>query len=147
MKKQLSRNRIHGVSYKRTTLGPVRSGTKTKTPRPSAHKQNQQNTGAPTPFSTQQIHALLRDAARQSLHTLMNESVEMASFWRQASRALDKNFEDTFFDDPRTREPLDISNSSEQAETLLIARRNSRLWKHRIAILEMIALAQLSLRH
>jgi hypothetical protein len=72
----------------------------------------------------------------------MSEAVEMTSHWRHASRALDRAFEDSFFMDSRDHGEKNTPELNPQAETLLHARRNFRLWKHRVSILEMIAQAQ-----
>jgi hypothetical protein len=145
MKKPLSRNRIRGISFHRTAPSG-QGGRCSKKQHPQTDIDiNALMAGAPTALSRAEIHKLLQEHGRHTLHTLMSDSVEIASQWRQASRALDKKFETFFFLEMRDANIDSESIAKEQVETLLQSRRNFRLWKHRIAILEMIAAAQQSL--
>ncbi len=143
MKKALTRSRIQGVSFHRNTSSVPNVTKKYMNRPPFVTPSHSPAHGAPQPLSRHHIRILLQDLARQTLHTLMTESVEMTSQWRHASRALDKNVGDTFFDDPRSKQKSDEeTQTNEQAETLVQARATFRFWKHRVAILEMIAQAQ-----
>ncbi len=144
MKKSLSHSRIKGVSYRRNVSGAPHAPSPKEKKFPEQLLASPEKNGEPQPLTRVDIHKLLQDLARQSLHTLMSEAVDMSSHWCHASRALDRTFEDSFFLDARKSisESDHKVNPAPQAETLLNARRNFRLWKHHIAILEMIAQAQ-----
>ncbi len=103
---------------------------------------------APRPFKKTDVHRLLADYGRNELHTLVSEAVEQLAQLRQLSQSFQRFVPDVAPD----RKFLEPEVGEETAahplqETGIEIMRVQRLWKHRLEMLEMIAMAQDSLRN
>jgi hypothetical protein len=103
--------------------------------------------GAPQDFSTADIHRLLGDWGRNELHSLVSEAVDQLTQFRQLAQSMERLWPEIAPD----RRFLMIDSHDDDADSLSEARveilRVQRLWKLRLELLEMMAMAQDSLRH
>lgn len=143
----LSKNRIRGVSFRRERSTPLKGS-----PAPhstwSGPTAEQIRQSAPHPLRKTDLARLLRDFGRNELHTLVSETVDQLGRVRQIVGTLrrlptesepDRRFLDADDADESTTQPLQ--------NVALEMMRVHRLWKLRLEILEMIAMAQDSLRN
>lgn len=103
---------------------------------------------APWPFKKNDVHRLLADYGRNELHTLVSEAVEHLVQLRQLTQSFQRFVPDVAPD----RKFLESDGGEETVahplqETGIEIMRVQRLWKHRLEMLEMIAMAQDSLRN
>lgn len=103
---------------------------------------------APRPFKKTDVHRLLADYGRNELHTLVSETIEHLVQLRQLSQSF-RRFVPDVAPDRKFLEP-DVGDETVAhplQETGIEIMRVQRLWKHRLEMLEMIAMAQDSLRN
>ena len=86
---------------------------------PPGHKIDLKQ-GAPSAFSQRDVHRLLGDHGRHEIHALVAECIQNLTRWRQL---------------------VNLCNASAEmdADFNIEIRANYRLWKHRLAILELIS--------
>ncbi|MEN9809090.1 MAG: hypothetical protein RLZZ488_657 [Pseudomonadota bacterium] len=143
----LSKNRIRGVSFRRGRSSPVSNSLSVDSTwsGPSAEQIRQ---SAPRPLRKTDLSRLLRDYGRNELHTLVSETVEQLGRLRQivgTMRRLPTESEpDRHFLNP---DDSDDSDAHPLQNVALEMMRVQRLWKLRLEVLEMIAMAQDSLRN
>lgn len=148
------RNRIRGVSFRhtRSATGAGRgaapwstSGSAIPWSGPSAADLR---ASAPKPFKKNDLHRLLADHGRQEIHTLVSDAVEQLGQLRQLSQSL-KRFAP---DEELSRRLLGDDGLDEHGtlplhEILVEVMRVQRLWKLRLELLEMVVMAQESMRN
>jgi hypothetical protein len=147
--RKLSRSRIQGVSFHRQKP-PLPQGQSRSRGAPNERKlarlphENSEDLdpflsehAAPAPLTAADIHALLGDFGRQTLHTLVSDAVDAAVRWKQIAETLEKN--------QRLAASSETVLREETVDAVLGARRTWHLWKHRLEILSLIADAQVSL--
>jgi hypothetical protein len=150
-----ARNRIRGVSFRRSTSSLP--GTRSRASdgkfagqdpflfEMSLHELRKTE---PTAFKPKDIHRLLADQGRQEVHALVSDAVDHLGQLRQLERSLLR-----FTSDQETKRQLLGNDTHEDRGTSSLdnlrveVMRLQRLWKMRLEILEMIAMAQNSLRH
>lgn len=155
MTSTLLQGRIRGVTHHRKA-SPLSGGVRTRHPvvlQALALTLDELRQGAPQPLSRLDVHRLLGDHGRAELHTLVLETIEHLSHWRQVSGVLDRHLTKA---GPLPRkqglETMPLLELGENAagyvpgteadpkQWLAIeVRRVYRLWKHRLATLEWIA--------
>ncbi len=150
-----ARNRIRGVSFRRSTsslpgarsrtTANTRSGEDTFLLEMSLRELHKTE---PVPFKPKDIHRLLADQGRQEVHALVSDAVDHLGQLRQLERSLLR-----FSTDQETKRQLLDAETHEESrfnrmdDLRIEVMRLQRLWKIRLEILEMIAMAQNSLRH
>lgn len=143
----LSKNRIRGVSFRRGRTSPVTSSFATDSTwsGPSAEQIRQ---SAPRPLRKTDLSRLLRDYGRNELHTLVSETVEQLGRLRQIVGSL-RRLPTESEPDRRFLNPDDADDTDAHPlqNVALEMTRVQRLWKLRLEILEMVAMAQDSLRN
>lgn len=149
MQKGIQRSRIKGMSFRsHATSGSRLASPKNILQQPPEWNSSACEKGAPLQLSRTDIVRLLHDGSRHELHTLVTESIEHCSNWRQIARALEYHTDSSIFENDRHHEDGRISafENTKLAESLIEARKNLRLWNHRLTMLEWIAAAQSSMR-
>lgn len=159
-----SRSRIRGVSF-RHGRAPLAAGRSEKSrgasgsdfglppldsfPSPFWNGPSAEDirNSAPRPFKSADLHRLLGDFGRNELHTLVSEAVEQLVKLKQISKSIERLSPDAEPD----RHFLQLEESSESSahplqDVGVEILRVQRLWKLRLEVLEMVAMAQDSLR-
>lgn len=150
-----TRNRIRGVSFHHARSSSVSghggsrrdSSTYSSTAWTGPSLQELQNT-APQRFGDSDLHRLLADQGRQEIHSLVSDAVEHLGQLRQLSRSLQR-----FAPEEETHRQFLNAESNEDSgihpmqEMYVEVMRIQRLWKLRLETLEMIVMAQNSLRY
>lgn len=102
---------------------------------------------APTPLSRSDLLRLLGDHARNEIHTLVSEAIEQLTRLRHLTQSVDRFAPRA---DPQRRFLHEDKDAATEAhplfETAIELQRIQRLWKLRLEVLEMITMAQSSLR-
>ncbi|MEN9827330.1 MAG: hypothetical protein RI953_3075 [Pseudomonadota bacterium] len=160
-----TRNRIRGVSFHRgrsglpgrrpsgdefavgiSSLNGLKSGFSSSS-HWSGPSPEQIRESAPEGFKNSDLRRLMADHGRNELHTLVSESVDHLVQLKQLARSVerfagedepDRKFMGSETDDELSANPIQ--------EMRIEALRVQRLWKLRLELLEMIAMAQDSLR-
>lgn len=154
MRRLFARNSIRGVTTHRRSYGAsakrdyVKLSTLDTSPFQITKKMLQE--GKPAELCSIKIRALLLDTPRHEIHALVSEAIEHLSHWKQLLHALESYLarkgslelylENSAFED-EDLEP------NEQHNFALDVRANFQLWKHRLAVLELIADAQHCIGH
>jgi len=148
-------NRIRGVSFRhaRSSCVSGRGGGRRDSSAYSSAAwtgpilQELQNT-APQRFGDFDVHRLLADQGRQEIHSLVSDAVEHLGQLRQLSRSLQR-----FAPEEETHRQFLNAESNEDSgihpmqEMYVEVMRIQRLWKLRLDTLEMIVMAQNSMRY
>lgn len=159
-----SRQRIRGVTFRhgRATTASRRSSDRKSGPSKSTaatagssfgragsfvSPENIRNS-APQPLRNTDLRRLLEDFGRNELHTLVSEAVEQLVQLKQLNQSFLRFIPDTAPDRKflNTDDHDDLAANPMQ-ETGVELLRVQRLWKHRLDVLEMVAMAQDSLRN
>lgn len=156
MSRSFSRNRIRGVSFHHSRSGP--SGRQ-RNAREQTHAFNATWNGpslaalrnsAPTPFTDADVHRLLADQGRQEIHTRVSDAVEHLGQLRQLAQSLQRFLPST---ESEGRSSLQFGDDEDEENQLHPLReltvevtRLQHLWKLHLDLLEMIVMAQNSLR-
>ncbi|MFZ9521174.1 MAG: hypothetical protein ACO3A4_11925 [Silvanigrellaceae bacterium] len=102
---------------------------------------------APDGFKNSDLHRLIADHGRNELHTLVSESVDQLVQLKQLARSVERFSSE---EEPDRKylgfENEDDLSANPMQEMRIEALRVQRLWKLRLELLEMIAMAQDSLR-
>ncbi|MBM3381634.1 MAG: hypothetical protein FJY29_04245 [Betaproteobacteria bacterium] len=150
-----TRNRIRGVSFRRSTSslpGSRSRGADTFSVEQDSSlltlSLQEIRKTEPAAFKPKDILRLLADQGRQEVHALVSDAVDHLGQLRQLERSLLR-----FTSEQETKRQLLGAESLEDGrihpmdELRVEVMRLQRLWKMRLEILEMVAMAQNSLRH
>lgn len=148
-------NRIRGVSFRHARSSGVSGrGVRKRDSSPdssaawSGPSLQELQTTAPQRFADFDVHRLLADQGRQEIHSLVSDAVEHLGQLRQLSVSLQR-----FAPEEEThRQFLDAQSNEDTGthplqEMYVEVMRIQRLWKLRLDMLEMIVMAQNSLRY
>ena len=156
MKSVFTRGRIRGVTHHRSQ-SPLGGGNPNLGNSVAREALNltlaDLQKAVPQPLSHPEIHMLLGDLGRQTLHTLVSDCIVHASHWRQVSTALDRHLDRSGrplsrkAEGPSVLLELDSDDAgyfpgtdADPRQWLAIeVRRVFRLWQQRLSMLEMIA--------
>lgn len=148
-----SRNRIRGISFHRQRgISGVRSRKMEGHlgygfPWTGPGIEDLRNS-APVSFNDRDLHRLLADQGRQEVHSLVSDAVDHLAQLRHLGQALQRfvtqdDVDRKFLDGDETE-----STQMHPAQELYVeVNRLQRLWKVRLEILEMVVMAQNSLRN
>ena len=159
-----SRQRIRGVSFRHgrsPTSSRGNSGRSGDTPLASepaarsafaragsaASPENIRNS-APQPLRNTDLRRLLEDFGRNELHSLVSDAVDHLVQLKQLNQSFQRLLPDSAPDRKfLASEDQEDLHADPLRETAVEIMRVQRLWKHRLDMLEMIAMAQDSLRN
>jgi hypothetical protein len=156
MSRSFSRNRIRGVSFHHSRS--VSSGRQ-RNPREQTHAFNTAWNGpslaalrnsAPPPFTDADVHRLLADQGRQEIHTRVSDAVEHLGQLRQLAQSLQRFLPSTEAESRSSLQWGDDEDDEHQlhplGELTVEVTRLQHLWKLHLDMLEMVVMAQNSLR-
>lgn len=147
-----TRTRIRGVSFHHQSSAIAARGSRKEHSHQGHYGWNgpqlsEIQATAPLPFSNSDLHRLLGDQGRQEIHSLVSDAIDRLSQLRLLSQSVQRFAPESEVDRKFLQlETVEEPDTHPLRELFVEVNRLQRLWRLRLEILEMIVMAQNSLR-